>query len=379
MTNVTLDLYWARLHSTNPTPPTAPQPSHPPKDTQAAPLTQARLRDTLRTVQSFESSAGSSRFGTRHASVHADLRVASRVNSCTPPSIPMPMPIRLLRDHPIMATSLVPVLAGLVALLIPYATLAAASDRLNLLPLPTEYTVGDTVVCLHPNFEVKFDSHAPDDLVAAADHMVQRIQKSKHRYLSPSYGAEFFVKRGCETFIDSLFISVRDKGSIFEEAVKPVEGRTGREAYELKVPVEGEARASAHTALGGFRALTTFENLWFKADLSRGGSGLRGSVHQTALTAHPRAKATYAPFAPYDIKDQPAFPWRAVLLDTSRHYFVMDSIEKMLDTMASVKLNVFHWYVRAASLAYTEAHHRLELVASRAREPPTASGERGVW
>jgi hexosaminidase len=53
----------------------------------------------------------------------------------------------------------------------------------------------------------------------------------------------------------------------------------------------------------------------------------------------------YAPFAPYEIEDKPQFPWRSVLFDTSRNYFRIKTIKKLLDTMSRVKLNVFHWHI----------------------------------
>lgn len=46
-----------------------------------------------------------------------------------------------------------------------------------------------------------------------------------------------------------------------------------------------------------------------------------------------------------NITDWPAFPFRALFLDTSRNYLSVDSIERTLDTMAANKLNTFHWHI----------------------------------
>ncbi|KAJ2942713.1 hypothetical protein O0L34_g2183 [Tuta absoluta] len=45
------------------------------------------------------------------------------------------------------------------------------------------------------------------------------------------------------------------------------------------------------------------------------------------------------------ISDKPAYPYRGILLDTSRNYFSVQSIKKTIDAMAAVKLNTFHWHI----------------------------------
>jgi hexosaminidase len=45
------------------------------------------------------------------------------------------------------------------------------------------------------------------------------------------------------------------------------------------------------------------------------------------------------------IADAPRFPWRGLLVDAGRHFEPVDVIERTLDGMAEVKLNVFHWHL----------------------------------
>lgn len=45
------------------------------------------------------------------------------------------------------------------------------------------------------------------------------------------------------------------------------------------------------------------------------------------------------------IQDEPAFGYRGIMLDVSRHFFTTDQIKKMLDLMAYFKFNRMHWHL----------------------------------
>jgi hexosaminidase len=45
------------------------------------------------------------------------------------------------------------------------------------------------------------------------------------------------------------------------------------------------------------------------------------------------------------IEDTPRFHWRGLMIDVSRHFEPVQQIERTLDGMAMVKLNVFHWHL----------------------------------
>ena len=46
-----------------------------------------------------------------------------------------------------------------------------------------------------------------------------------------------------------------------------------------------------------------------------------------------------------EIRDFPTFGWRGVMLDVSRHFFPPEDVKKFIDTLASLKINVFHWHL----------------------------------
>lgn len=46
-----------------------------------------------------------------------------------------------------------------------------------------------------------------------------------------------------------------------------------------------------------------------------------------------------------EIMDRPRFKWRGFMLDVSRHFFGVNTIKVILDEMALLKMNIFHWHL----------------------------------
>ncbi|PWN21338.1 hypothetical protein BCV69DRAFT_167423 [Microstroma glucosiphilum] len=95
------------------------------------------------------------------------------------------------------------------------------------------------------------------------------------------------------------------------------------EKYHLMVPQEGRITIGAASALGVFRGLTTLEHLVYAWD-----------GHALAI-----------PNTPVKIKDEPAYPYRGLLIDTARNYYPIAALKHQLDAMAFVKMNQFHWHI----------------------------------
>ena len=84
-----------------------------------------------------------------------------------------------------------------------------------------------------------------------------------------------------------------------------------------------------------------------KSGISISGGSDRGVVNGIAtLRQLLPAESVSSPEIPcVRISDRPAFGWRGVMLDVSRHFFDKEEIFMMLDQMAMLKLNKFHWHL----------------------------------
>jgi hexosaminidase len=91
------------------------------------------------------------------------------------------------------------------------------------------------------------------------------------------------------------------------------------ESYELVITMSG-AKLTAPTPLGIFHGLQTFLQL----------------VETTA-------NGFSVPVV--TIEDRPRFAWRGLLIDVGRHFIPLDELNRNLDGMAAVKMNVLHWHL----------------------------------
>uniref|UniRef100_A0A0E0PMJ1 Beta-hexosaminidase n=1 Tax=Oryza rufipogon TaxID=4529 RepID=A0A0E0PMJ1_ORYRU len=99
------------------------------------------------------------------------------------------------------------------------------------------------------------------------------------------------------------------------------------ESYNLSVPATGNpiyAQIEAQTVFGALHALETFSQLCNFDFTSR---------------------LIELQSAPWTITDMPRFPYRGLLIDTSRHYLPVPVIKSVIDSMTYSKLNVLHWHI----------------------------------
>lgn len=92
-------------------------------------------------------------------------------------------------------------------------------------------------------------------------------------------------------------------------------GHVPEEAYELELN-DQRAVLRATTDLGLLRGRTTW-------------------AHLRTVGSVPAGR----------IEDEPFFRWRGLMLDVSRHFYPVPEVKRVLDRMAALKLNRFHWHL----------------------------------
>jgi hexosaminidase len=172
----------------------------------------------------------------------------------------------------------------------------------HLMPQPAEISVGSGALTLDSTFTVETPGVSDVRLTNAIDRAVRRIEMVaglRHAGRGVAGTTKLVVK------VDHPDIPVQ---SIEED-----------ESYSLSVTPLG-AEIDAPTEVGAMHALETLVQL-----VQSGGRGYM----IPAITIH----------------DTPRFRWRGLMIDCGRHFEPVEVIERTLDGMAAVKLNVFHWHL----------------------------------
>lgn len=94
------------------------------------------------------------------------------------------------------------------------------------------------------------------------------------------------------------------------------------EAYKLTVSQDGIV-ISASTFGGAFYGAVTLKMVLMQAEKHDGKAVINNLI----------------------INDKPEYPFRGLMLDSSRHYFDVQTIKDLLENMAFLKLNKFHWHL----------------------------------
>jgi hexosaminidase len=127
--------------------------------------------------------------------------------------------------------------------------------------------------------------------------------------------------------------------------------QTGIPMIAPKPSDPAKATLRVECAAAGAPYPTLGEDESYTLDVTAGGARLRAAIIDGAL----HGLETFAQLvtlgpngfqAPAShIEDQPRFAWRGLMIDVSRHWMPVPVIERNLDAMAAVKMNVFHWHL----------------------------------
>jgi len=181
---------------------------------------------------------------------------------------------------------------------------AAPAPTLDLMPVPASIRLDAGRMPLGATFRVSTPRFRDGRLLRGIDRAAHRLREHTGIAIAPA------VSR--DTAGATLVVEVRGPGQAVQT---PAED----ESYTLDVS-QSRVVLRAPTVVGALRGLETFLQL-VASD----------------------ANGFYLPLA--HIADHPRFPWRGLLIDASRHFEPVDVIERNLDAMAMVKMNVLHWHL----------------------------------
>jgi hexosaminidase len=175
-------------------------------------------------------------------------------------------------------------------------------SRLDLMPWPASISVQPGRLALDSTFTWAIAGYSSPRLVRAVGRALRRLEGR----------TGLILPRGADTVAPTLTIGAGEAGM-------PVQGVAEDESYTLEVSSRHAVLAAA-TEVGIIRGLETLLQL------------VQGD-----------RDGWYLPLV--SISDRPRFAWRGLLIDVSRHWEPPAVIERNLDAMAAVKLNVLHWHL----------------------------------
>lgn len=184
---------------------------------------------------------------------------------------------------------------------------SSVSD-LQLMPWPQEVSENSSDFKINKEFTVFIHGEVKED---------SRIFKASTRflrYMTDKSGV--FVNRGFPNAkgMDTESASLQIQ---FDEVAKVEMGID--ESYSLQVDKAG-IKIKAATDIGAMHGLSTLLQLI--------------QVNEGAYV-----------FKGVEIRDEPRFVWRGLMMDVARHFMPVDVVKRNIDAMAFVKLNVFHWHL----------------------------------
>ena len=178
----------------------------------------------------------------------------------------------------------------------------------------------------------------------AANQENQQNAKSLRDLLSPATGFYFPAGDPAASETNTILLEL-----------SPEEGYTA-EAYSISITPE-YIRLSAGSPTGIFYAIQSLRQMLpVEIESDRPVSGVEWKL----------------PCA--EINDQPRWRWRGYMLDEARHFQGIETVKKLLDQMALLKLNRFHWHLTDDQGWRIEIRQYPRLTEVGSHRPGTVSG-----
>lgn len=181
---------------------------------------------------------------------------------------------------------------------------AAQGMEMNLLPQPQKLEARSGAMSLRDGVTVRY--------AGVQDERITRAVARLYDRLSDKLGF-VVMQQPIVSTAPTLQISCESKGEKVQRAQED-------ESYSLTVDANGAVLRAANP-LGVLRGLETFYQLAGSTD---DGFGSLPAVN---------------------VSDRPRFAWRGLLLDVARHYMPVEQIEREIDGLAAVKMNVLHLHL----------------------------------
>ena len=192
---------------------------------------------------------------------------------------------------------------------------AQSPTGVNLMPMPAKLQAGAGFLKIDETFRLSF-----------AGYQEPRLERAAQRFLEQLHRQTALVLQSRDTSDPAkatLQVSTDHESKAIQELGED-------ESYTLDVTASG-AKLHAANPLGVLRGLQTFLQL---------------------VTITPEGFG--APVV--SIQDQPRFPWRGLMIDSGRHFTPPAVLERNLDGMEAVKLNVLHWHLSENQGFRVESH-----------------------
>jgi len=178
------------------------------------------------------------------------------------------------------------------------------------MPWPASLVERPGALAIDSHFSISAGGCIDTRVPAAAERIRDRISRKTGTQMAA-------LASGHPTLVVECVQRTRPTGNRQQDPILPSLGED--ESYMLDVDAGG-AHLRASTGTGALRGLETFSQL-----------------------VVPGAHGFQVPFV--HIEDKPRFPWRGIMIDVSRHWMPVAVVERNLDAMAAVKMNVFHWHL----------------------------------
>lgn len=188
-------------------------------------------------------------------------------------------------------------------------------------PLPTTSSIGNQVAFFLPD-NISFQKTCQNEVCNLLDEAFSIFKDNLLRY-HPSYSngdAPWIGPWNATTEAHTLYLDVTVTG------INSTLTLDTNESYELSVTTSGDLTTAiivGPTYFGARHAMETLSQLV--------------EYHETADALMVVQQAV--------VIDAPVFPYRGLMLDTSRNYINVLVLRRTIDAMAASKLNTLHWHI----------------------------------